>query len=228
MRIPVIIASLMLSLTVQAQTATPVFGIGADGSIETNAALIGPFYDDPGIKNLTCVLNSSTGVSLGSRSYDVRTGYFEEEWYETERGRDGFTVIAIYSGDREIFELRQPEMWTHTYAGRSTMDYRPHTDNRYFIPIAVSEQAVALAFVGWPYGGEMPYLTIVALTDRDARLVFNKHMGIKAIARSSDSFAMELQANIVVCGADGKPFDTPNNVPVIRRLEVKDGLLYFE
>ena len=53
-------------------------------------------------------------------------------------------------------------------------------------------------------------------------------MGIKAIARSSDSFAMELQANIVECGADGKPFDTPNNVPVIRRLEVKDGLLYFE
>lgn len=74
----------------------------------------------------------------------------------------------------------------------------------------------------------MPYLTIVALTGHDAKLVFNGHMGIKSIARSGDSFAMELQANIVECGADGKPFDTPNNVPVIRRLEVKDGLLYFE
>lgn len=58
MRIPIIIASLMLSLTVQAQTATPVFGIGADGSIETNPALIGPFYDDPGIKNLTCCISN--------------------------------------------------------------------------------------------------------------------------------------------------------------------------
>ncbi|MDE6624228.1 MAG: hypothetical protein K2K30_07580 [Alistipes sp.] len=228
MKIPALIASLMLSLAIRAQPATPVFRIGADGSIATDPPLIDPFYNDPRIKNLTCVLNGSTSITLGSQSYDIRTGYFEEDWFETERGRDGFTVIAIYSDNRKIFELRQPEIWAHTYAGRPTWDYRPYTDNRYFIPIALSEQAVALAFVGWPYGGEMPYLTIIALTDHDAKLVFNKHMGINEITRSDESFSMEIQANIVEFGEDGKPFDTPGNVPIIHRLETKDGLLYFK
>lgn len=190
--------------------------------------MIEPFYNDPKIKNLSPVLISSTNVSVGAETYCVRTGYFEEEWFETERGKIGFTVIAIYSGSRKIFELRQPEMWTYTYDGESTMDYRQYTDNRYFIPIALSEQAVALAFVGWPYGGDMPYLTIIALTDNDAKLVFNKHMGINKIARSGNSCVMELQANIVEYGEDGKPFDDPNNVPNIHYLEVNNGMLYFK
>lgn len=39
---------------------------------------------------------------------------------------------------------------------------------------------------------------------------------------------MEIQADIVAFGEDGKPFDTPDNVPVIHHFEVKDGLLCFK
>lgn len=221
-----IIFSLIFSLAVQAQTETPIFKIGADGSIETNPSMIDPFYDDPGIKDLPYALACSTSVSMGAQTFDVKTGYFEE-MDETERGKIGFTVITIYSGSRKIFELKQPEMWTYAYDGKTTMDYREYTDNRYFIPIALSDDAVALTFLGWPYGGEMPYLTIIALTDNDAKLVFNKHMGINAITQSGNSYSMELQANIVEYGEDGKPFDTPNNVPDIHYIEVKKGVLYI-
>lgn len=221
-----VITALIFSLGVQAQT--PVFQLESNGSITTNPSMIGPFYNDPGIKNLSPVLTSSTSVSIGARNFDVKAGYFEEEWYETERGKIGFTVIAIYSGSRKIFELRQPEIWTHVYDGETTRNYRKYTDNRYFIPITLSEQAVALAFLGWPYGGEMPYLTIIALTDNDAKLVFNQHMGINAITQSGSSYTMELQANIVEYDENGKLFDTPNNVPVIHHLEAKNGLLYFK
>ena len=221
-----IIFSLIFSLAVQAQTETPIFKIDANGSIKTNPSMIELFYDDPGINSLSSVLTSSTSVSIGAQTFDVKTGYFEE-MDETERGKTGFTVIAIYSDSRKIFELRQPEMWTHVYDGETTRDYREYTDNRYFIPIVLSKQAVALAFLGWPYGGEKPYLTIIALTDNDAKLVFNKHMGINAITQSGDSYIMELQANIVEYGEDGKPFDTPNNVPDIHYLEAKKGVLYI-
>ena len=111
-----IIFSLIFSLAVQAQTETPIFMIGADGSIETNPSMIDPFYNDPGIKDLPYALASSTSVSVGAQTFDVKTGYFEE-MDETERGKIGFTVITIYSGDRKIFELKESELWTHVYDG---------------------------------------------------------------------------------------------------------------
>jgi len=186
--------------------------------------MIDSFYNEPEIENLSCVLNGSISMSVGTQNYDVKTGYFKEEWYETEYGTHGFTVITIYSGERKIFELRQPEMWTHTYDGQTTMDYRRYTDNRYFIPIPLSEQAVALAFIGWPYGGDVPYLTIIVLTENDAKLVFNKHMGINTITRTDKSYLMKLNANIVEYDENARPF----NEAIFNYLEAKNGLLYFK
>lgn len=189
--------------------------------------MIDPFYDMPEIKNWPYVLNNSTSVSVGSRNFDVKTGYFEE-MDETERGKYGFTVITIYSDSRKIFELRQPELWTYTYDGKSTMDYREYTDNRYFIPIPLSDRAVALAFIGWPYDSTPCYLTIIVVTNNDAKLVFNKNLNINTVTQSDDSYSMELQANVIEYSEDGKPFDDPNNVPIIHYLEAKNGMLYFK
>lgn len=225
MKILTIIASLIFCSVVQAQTEIPVFRLGANGTIATNPSMIEPFYNMPQIKTLSYVLNNPpVRVSVGAQNYDIKTGCLEQ-WDDFGCT---FNVITIYSGVRKIFELRQPDNWRYTFGIPRKVSYQQYTDNQYFIPIALSEQVVALAFVGWPYGGEMPYLTIIALTDNDAKLVFNKHMGINAITQSGNSYTMELQANIVECGEDGKPFDTPNNVPIIHYLEVKNGLLYFK
>lgn len=218
-----IIFSLIFSLAVQAQTGTPIFKIGADGSIETNSSMIDPFYDMPQIKTRSYVLNDPVCISVGAQNYDIKTGCLEQ-WDDFGCT---FNVITVYSDSKKIFELRQPDNWRYTYGLPRKTSYRQYTDNQYFIPITLSDDAVALAFLGWPYGGEKPYLTIIALTDNDAKLVFNKHMGINAITQSGNSYRMELQANIVEYGEDGKPFDTPNNVPDIHYIEVKEGMLYI-
>ncbi len=224
MRTLIIIVSLIFSLTVQAQIGTQVFKIGSNGSIVTNSIMVKPFDDVPQIKTLSYVSNNPVRVSVGGQDYDIKTGCLEQ-WDDFSYT---FNVITIYSGVRKIFELRQPDNWRYTYGIPRKKSYQQYTDDQYFIPIALSEQAVALAFVGWPYGGDMPYLTIIALTDNDAKLVFNKHMGINKIARPRNSCVMELQANIVEYGEDGKPFDDPNNVPNIHYLEVNNGMLYFK
>ncbi len=218
-----IIVALIFSLAVQAQTGTPVFRIGDNGLIETDPSMIESFYDMPQIKTRSYVLNNPVNVSVGMQNYDVKTGCLEQ-WDDFG---GSFNVITIYSGIRKIFELRQPDNWIYTYGIPGRKSYQQYTDNQYFIPIVLSDQAVALAFIGWPYGGEMPYLTIIALTNNDAKLVFNKHMGINAITQSGSSYTMELQANIVEYGDDGQPFDEPNNVPDIHYLEAKNGLLYL-
>lgn len=219
-----IIASLIFSLAVQAYAQTPVFKIGNNGLIEPESSMIEPFYDKTPIENLSYVLNNPVRISVGAQNYDIKTGCLEQ-WDDFGCT---FNVITVYSDSKKIFELRQPDNWRYTYGLPRKESYQQYTNNQYFIPIALSEQAVALAFIGWPYGGEMPYLTIIALTDNNAKLVFNKHMGINAITQSGSSYTMELQANIVECGEDGKPFDTPNNVPDIHYLEVKNGMLYFK
>ena len=215
--------SLIFSLTVQAQTATPVFKIGVNGLIATNSSMIESFYDMPQIKTRSYVLNNPVNVSVGTQSYDVKTGCLEQ-WDDFG---GSFNVITIYLGSQKIFELRQPDNWRYTFGIPRKESYQQYTDNQYFLPITLSEQTVALVFIGWPYGGDMPYLTIIALTNNDVKLVFNKHMGINAITQSDNSYSMELQANIVEYGENGRPFDTPNNVPDIHYLEVKNGLLYF-
>ena len=221
-----VLASLLLSLAAHAQPGIPIFEIGPQGTIETDASMIEPFYDMPSIDTLPYRLSYGRSLSPGSK-FLIATGYFKE-MDETDRGTSGFTVIAIFSKGKKIFELRQPEMWTHLYDGQTTMDYRQYTDNRYFIPIPLSEQAVALAFVGWPYDSTPSYLTIIVLTDNDAKLIFNKHMNINTIAQSDDSYVMELQANVVEYDENGKLYDYPNNVPIIHHIEVKDGVMYFK
>lgn len=223
MKILTIIVPLLFGWAVQAQTETPVFKIRANGVIETNQSMIEPFFDMPETPPAPYILNSSVSVSVGTQNYDIKTGYFKE-MDETESGKNGFTVITIYLGNRKIFELRQPAMWTHTYDGRTMMDYRRYTDNCYFIPVPLSEQAVALAFVGWPYGGDVPYLTIVVLTENDAKLVFNKHMDIDTITRTDKSYLMKLGANIVEYDENARPF----NEAIFNYLEAKNGLLYFK
>ncbi len=106
--------------------------------------------------------------------------------------------------------------------------YQQYTNNQYFIPIPLSKRAVALAFIGWPYDSTPSCLTIIVLTENDAKLVFNKNMNINTIAQSGNSYRMEIQANIIEYGEDGKPFDDPYNVPIIHHLEVKNGVLYFK
>ena len=214
---------MIFSLTVQAQIGTQVFKIGSNGSIVTNSIMVKPFDDVPQIKTLSYVSNNPVRISVGKKDYDIKTGCLEQ-WDDFSYT---FNVITIYSGVRKIFELRQPDNWRYTYGIPRKVSYRQYTDNQYFIPIALSEKAVALAFVGWPYGGDTSYLTIIALTGSDAKLVFNKHMNINAIIRSGNSYSLELQANIVEYGEDGKPFDDPNNVPNIHYFEVNNGMLYF-
>jgi len=210
---------LLFGWAVQAQTETPVFKIGANGVIETNQSMIEPFYDMPQIKTLPYILNSPINVSVGAQNYKIKTGCLEQ-WDNFECT---FNVITIYSDNRKIFELRQPDNWRYTY-GLSKKSYQQYTNNQYFIPIPLSEQAVALAFVGWPYGGDVPYLTIVVLTENDAKLVFNKHMGINMITRTDKSYLMKLAANIVEYDENARPF----NEAIFNYLEAKNGLLYFK
>jgi hypothetical protein len=94
-------------------------------------------------------------------------------------------------------------MWTYTFGGKSTTDFKIHTDNRFFIPISINSNLSLVIFCGWPYGGDMPLLTIIAITPYEAKVIYNSHADITALQKNP--FGMTVQTNIVEHYADGTP-----------------------
>ena len=185
----------------------PVCVIRPSGNIAVNRAMIEPFYNDPQIDTLQHKPISQAEITIGGKNYTVQVGSFEN-WEENE---DGFCVIGIYDGDEMLLEVKQPEFWCKTYGAKgSTHNYREFTDNPYFIPLPMGNQATALAFLGWPYGGEMPYLTLIVVTQKEARMVFNRHVGINSIRKDGNHFALEVQTNLVEYDKDKNPLEKPD------------------
>lgn len=217
----IIVATLGV-LSANAQNGTPIFTFQNAGiGIIPKPSMIDCFYSDPEMQTLSYTPKNPVKMDFVEIKYYVRTSCFITP---EENDNYGFNVISIYSDNTKIFELKQPELWTFLYSGPTTMDFSHYTDNRYFIPVYLTDDAVALIFVGMPSGGEMPYLTIIVLYHNKAELVFNKRMGINSITQTMNSFSMEVQSNLVEYDANKQPYSTP----ITHQIYSQNGLLYYK
>lgn len=202
----------------RAQTGTAIFNIGPNGDISVNDTMISKI----GVDDLTFKeYQSSSPVTVGKTNYIVKTAFDEGE---EKGGEAGFNVISVYRGDNKLLELKDYDMWTYTYDGESAINYKKDTDNRYFIPIELSQQTKALAFVGWPYGGDLPYLTIIVLTEKDVKLVFHRYMYISAITKLNNQYSMKTQTTLEEYDSCGKLCIAPTYTTIYS----KNGILYLK
>lgn len=197
---------LITSLSVcraQVNREEDIFDIESTGFIHKNSLMIDDFDIAAGINlnNLQYTPGSPFHFSVGSASYTLKTCVFDD-WGDNPS--KGFNVIHIYREGRLELVLKQADMWTYVYGGGSSIDFREYTDNEYFIPIKLTNSATALVFLGWPYGGDMPYLTIVVATETDVNIVFNKRMGLSAITATSPYFKMKVQTVLEEYDSCGK------------------------
>lgn len=193
---------LMTSLSVcraQDIRVEDIFDIESTGLILKKNSMIEDFGDKNVVDTLEYKPDNPYQFTVGSTTYTLKTCVFEE-WDDYE---SGFNVISIYKGNHLEFELKQSDMWTYAYDGGSSIDFRTYTDNKYFIPVKLSPTATALVFQGWPYGGDMPYLTIVVATENDVNVVFNKRMGMNTIT-TSPLYKMKVQTVLEEYDSCGK------------------------
>ena len=122
---------------------------------------------------------------------------------ETPEEEYGFNIISISNGTHRLLNIKQDDMWTYTFGGKSTTDFKIHTDNRFFIPISINANLSLAIFCGWPYGEDMPLLTIIAITHYEAKVIYNCHADITDLQKNP--FSMTVQTNIVEHYADGTP-----------------------
>lgn len=139
-------------------------------------------------------ITNHSNIFVNEKKYDINIGCIND-WDNYDGGM--FNVISVSKDNNTLLEIKQPDCWTFTYGGKSETDFHKYTNNQYYIPIEISNNLSILIFVGWPYGGELPLLTILALTDSDVKLVFNKHMAINSITKDATNFAMEVISSIV-------------------------------
>lgn len=206
--------------TLSAQNGCCIAKTDDNGTITVGGDMINPF----GAENLTATLpvtaTGSSEITVNGTKYTVGVGCLDN-WDSCDEGM--FNVISVAKGGDKLLEIRRPDCWTFTYGGKSETDFRKYTDNRYYIPAKIAPNLSILIFVGWPYGGELPLLTILALTDSDVKLVFNKHMAIEAITKTAKSFDMTVQSRIVEHDAN----NTAMNQGDIHNLYFDKGCLFF-
>lgn len=199
---------------------TEIFDLSFDGNIDINSSMIDDFGDKDVVSKLKYKPDYPYQFTVGATTYTLKTCVFED-WDDYA---SGFNVISIYKDNHIEFELKQSDLWTYAYGGGSSIDFRTYTDNKYFIPAKLSPTAMALVFQGWPYGGDMPYLTIVVATESDINVVFNKRMGLDSIT-TAPLFKMKVQTILEEYDSCGK-LCTP---PVYTEIGASGhGTLYFK
>lgn len=177
-----------------------IFNIESTGFIHKNSLMIDDFEDKDVVSRLKYKPSNPYQFTVGSTTYTLKTCVFED-WDDYTYG---FNVISIYKDNRLEFELKQSELWTYAYGGPSSVDFREYTDIEYCIPIKLTDSVTALVFLGWPYGGDMPYLTIIVATETDVNIVFNKRMGLSAILPNYPYFKMKVQTVLEEYDSCGK------------------------
>ncbi|WP_294627748.1 hypothetical protein [uncultured Bacteroides sp.] len=207
--------SVALSLSGSAQNKHQIYSIDGNRRIIPVESMINPIgYERIEFNGY----HPSQFVTVGSTRYAIKIATDELE----DKG-SGFNVIEIHKGTEKLMELRDIDMWTYMYAGKSATNYRKYTDNRYFIPLELKPDIKALCFVGWPYGGDLSLLTIVVLTENEAKLVFNKRVSIVTMAKEEGEYTLKVQTNL-------EEFDS-SGVQVIFQeyttMNSKDGILYI-
>lgn len=122
---------------------------------------------------------------------------------ETPEEEFGFNVINIRIGQNQLLNVKQDDLWSYMFNGRCTRDFSSFTFDKHFIPVNINATLSLVICCGWPYGGEMPLLTIIAITPDEAKVIYNRHAGITALEKSP--FNMTIQTNIVEYNGDGTP-----------------------
>ena len=188
-----ILLLLMSSSICKAQIAEDIFDVFSDGSIDKIYSMIDDFDLSQTVKDVEYKTTFSHNFTVGTASYTLKTGILKD-WGDGIFSR-GFNVISLYKDGRTELILKQPEIWTYVYDGGSAIDF--------FIPIKLSPKSLAMVFLGWPYGGDMPYMTIVVATEKEANIVFNKRMGLDSI-KTYPLYTMKVQTVLEEYDSCGK------------------------
>lgn len=206
--------TLFISLELNAQL--PIYGIDSSGLIRVNETLSSFEQNADIIDDYFFPVQT---VQIGQTIYSIKLSSSDDD------KEGGMHAIRVYNNGEKKIELKSWDVWTFTYDGGSSLDYRSYTDNRYFLTFDLSAKIKTLFFVGWPYDSDEPYLTIIVLTPNDAKCVFHQRMYIEKIDKIGGEYRFKCETKGEEYDSNGKLCSGPAEYTT---LYSKDGILYLE
>lgn len=196
MRNIVLIMILFCSLTCLAQTAEgEVYTFSEDG----NDILVKDEYvTQPTLEEYTNI-EPYTLVSNIIFNIDYCIEFLNYKGWESESG--AYRVVRIHYGGNKILEIIDEDAWIYTSS--RFQEYSFTTTNNEALMFSLENNVTVIVLIGYTYASQPPKLTIIAIKDDIAKVVFNQPFVLRAIDKDADNIEL-LLADIY----EGE--DTPN------------------
>ena len=183
-RVFVYVMAIIFALNMSAQTI--VYDSTNAGVV--NSSFIDSFYNEEWQDVEPYVLKKTTTAfsNQGKEKYDIRLFKFKN--WEEEPG--DFNVIQISSKLQPAFVQMDGDGWNYFYTEKDTAD-----SSLPFYTIEMENGCTFVLFSGITIDSTPPFLTVYALKDGKATLVFNKHAYINDLVALNGIVDFHLQMN---------------------------------
>lgn len=191
-----------------------IFTRNGSGGIVTDSRFISSM--DGSLASLQFSTNNTGSISIGSSTYVVKTGRFNN--WEKEPGN--FDVIQFYKNNQLMLTYKDADGIVKLNDPNNLYSYsfRQYSNNGYFIDVKISDSLTIIVFVGQHYGTDLSKLIIFAITPNEVKLIYNQKVQINSMTKTSNSISITVQSNI------------PNEgeMAVIHTIWSTDGVLKFK
>lgn len=191
-----------------------IFTHNVSGGIVTDTRFISPM--DGNLSSLQFSTNNIDSISIGSSTYAVKTGRFNN--WEKEPGN--FDVIQFYKNNQLVLTYKDADgiVKLNDPSNLYSYSFRQHSNNGYFIDVKISNSITIIIFIGQHYGTDLSKLIIFAITPNEVKLIYNQKVQINSMTKTSNSISITVQSNI------------PNEgeMAVLHTIWSTDGVLKFK
>lgn len=215
-RITLMILVLVSCITTYAQ-GQQIFSYSNTGDIVANVAYIDTFANNKVYTNITPYEFKQSGVvtTKSNDKYTVRLLKYKD-WEDFQ----DFNVIEILYKNKQIFSFNNNGGWMF-------FELAEGPDGNASKPMEIinfAPNCTALAFTSHIYESSPYPITVIVLKDGKATLVYNKNAYLNDVKKNSDSTMFTLQLNTIEYYEEGKT----NDVPILKSLIFKDGMIYYK
>ncbi len=202
-----------ISSVARAKTNEPIYTF-ADDTIVIKQKFIDGYYLGDLTETTPYVLTRTEEVRLpdSSGKSDLRLLKYrndEDEWIE-------FNVIELVRNGVTTLQLQNTNGWGELSPSLNLSGN--------YIRIELTNNTIALIFEEYIYASQPSNISIIIITENEAKLIYNKPMFINSVNITGNSFSMELQSNTVEYKANGTPYDAP----ITHKIWLQNNVLWFK
>lgn len=198
---------LTLTLKIEAQGSENIFTINND-TIITNSDFIDPFFSKKTASVKYYLNENDPNVLVGKVEYNVKVGsytYSPGNFDVLEISKNGVRQ-CLYCEDAGILKSDYKCLRSSMEEGGEDLGHSERSD--YYMEFSLSPTTKGLLFFCNSYGTDVGRTLIFILTQKEAKLVFNKKMKVVNLGQSVSNFI--LWSTYMEFNVDGTIWEQPN------------------